>query len=216
MKKFFQVLGIVTLLLVGLYYIEECSGKKDQSEAVEDVQDDLEMEKSVHLKFKGVPIDGTLKEFISRMERKGFEHRSSYDSKERLVGDFAGIKQCTVYVETLDNSDLVSRIIVEFPKQERWEELFDNYKNLKSMLMEKYGNFSSCVERFQNSYIRTDEYRMLAVHMCECMYKTKFSIAEGDITLSIDYEEWGQGFVLLKYQDKINSAIIREAAIEDL
>ena len=25
MKKFFQVLGIVTLLLVGLYYIEECS-----------------------------------------------------------------------------------------------------------------------------------------------------------------------------------------------
>lgn len=149
MKKFFQVLGIVTLLLVGLYYIEECSGKKDQSEAVEDVQDDLEMKKSVHLKFKGVPIDGTLKEFISRMERKGFEHRSSYDSKERLVSDFAGIKQCTVYVETLDNSDLVSRIIVEFPKQERWEELFDNYKNLKSMLMEKYGNFSSCVERFQ-------------------------------------------------------------------
>ena len=65
MKKFFQVLGIVTLLLVGLYYIEECSGTKDQSEAVEDVQDDLEMEKSVHLKFKGVPIDGTLKEFIS-------------------------------------------------------------------------------------------------------------------------------------------------------
>ena len=36
MKKFFQVLGIVTLLLVGLYYIEECSGTKDQSEAVED------------------------------------------------------------------------------------------------------------------------------------------------------------------------------------
>jgi len=59
-------------------------------------------------------------------------------------------------VETLDNRDLVSRIIVEFPKQERWEELFGNYKNLKSMLMEKYGNFSSCVERFQNSYIRTD------------------------------------------------------------
>ena len=29
MKKFFQVLGIVALLLVGLYYIEECSGKKD-------------------------------------------------------------------------------------------------------------------------------------------------------------------------------------------
>ena len=99
MKKIFQVLGIVTLQLVGLYYIEECSGTKDQSEAVEDVQDDLEMEKSVHLKFKGVPIDGTLKEFISRMERKGFEHRSSYDSKERLVGDFAGIKQCMVYVE---------------------------------------------------------------------------------------------------------------------
>ena len=91
-----------------------------------------------------------------------------------------------------------------------------NYKNLKSMLMEKYGNFSSCVERFQNSYIRTDEDRMRAVHMGECMYKTNFSIAEGDITLSIDYEEWGKGFVVLKYQDKINSAIIREAAIEDL
>ena len=48
------------------------------------------------------------------------------------------------------------------------------------------------------------------------MYKTNFSIAEGDITLSIDYEEWGKGFVVLKYQDKINSAIIRDAAIDDL
>ena len=162
------------------------------------------------------PLHYFLKDGVLVFGSKGFEHRSSYDSKERLVSDFAGIKQCTVYVETLDNSDLVSRIIVEFPKQERWEELFDNYKNLKSMLMEKYGNFSSCVERFQNSYIRTDEDRMRAVHMGECMYKTNFSIAEGDITLSIDYEEWRQGFVVLKYQDKINSAIIREAAIEDL
>ncbi len=193
MKKVFSSFRNCHFTFSGIVLHRGMFWKKDQSEAVEDVQDDLEMEKSVHLKFKGVPIDGTLKEFISRMERKGFEHRSSYDSKERLVGDFAGIKQCTVYVETLDNSDLVSRIIVEFPKQERWEELFDNYKNLKSMLMEKYGNFSSCVERFQNSYIRTDEDRMRAVHMWECMYKTNFSIAEGDITLSIDYEEWGRG-----------------------
>ena len=90
------------------------SEEKVAEEAVvnDDPNDDAMMEKSSHLKFKGVPIDGTLKEFTTRMKRKGFKSVGSDDGLEILQGDFAAFKECVIYVSTLDDKDLVSRISV--------------------------------------------------------------------------------------------------------
>lgn len=130
MKKFFTFLLVVVLVLLCLRIAGVWKSEpddKNKNKALEPVEvdttaDSVAMEQSTHLKFKGVPIDGSLAQFLSRMQSKGFEVTSGrQDEIHRLEGDFAGFKQCEVYVSTLDNQDLVSRITVCFPTQDQWK-----------------------------------------------------------------------------------------------
>ena len=126
-------------------------------------------------------------------------------------------KQCEVYVSTLDNQDLVSRITVCFPIQDQWKNLYGDYKTLKEMLVEKYGRPVSCVERFTGSLGNLgDDFRMIAVRNDECQYVTRFASDEGDIILSIEYRGSSTCYVQLVYKDKENGQVVRNAAIEDL
>ena len=74
-----------------------------------------------HLKFKGVPIDGTLEKFSDALIAIGFELNEDSEKDEMfLIGDFAGYKDCRVYVSTLDNIDLVNHVSVSFPERDSW------------------------------------------------------------------------------------------------
>lgn len=188
----------------------------EETEVMDDPKDDAAMKNSNHLKFKGVPIDGTLKEFTARMKRKGFKSIGSNDGLEVLQGDFAAFKECVIYVSTLDNKDLVSRINVAFPKEETWEYLYGDYKHLKELLTEKYGQPSSVTEKFQDKYIDDDNDRMYAVKMDRCKYETRFKVDNGEIVLWIEHESVMSCFVMLAYKDKINGSIIKNVAKDDL
>ena len=187
------------------------------TEVMDDPKDDAAMESSNHLKFKGVPIDGTLKEFTARMKRKGFKSIGSDGGLEVLQGDFAAFKECVIYVSTLDNKDLVARISVAFPKEETWEYLYGDYKHLKDLLTEKYGQPSSVTEKFQGySEPRDDNSRMHEVKMDRCKYETRFKTDKGEIVLWIEHESVMSCFVMLAYKDKINGGIIKDVAKDDL
>ena len=56
---------------------------------------------SPHLAFKGVPIDGTLNEYVQKMKQKGFDYLGTENGIAILTGDFAAYKGCTVGVTTL-------------------------------------------------------------------------------------------------------------------
>lgn len=188
----------------------------EKTEVVADPKDDAMTESSNHLKFKGVPIDGTLKEFTARMKRKGFKSIGSDDGLEVLQGDFAAFKECVIYVSTLENKDLVARISVAFPKEDTWEYLYGDYKHLKELLTEKYGQPSSVTEKFQDRYIDDDNDRMHAVKMDRCKYETRFKTDKGEIVLWIEHESVMSCFVMLAYKDKINGGIIKNVAKDDL
>lgn len=188
----------------------------EETEIVDASQDDVAIDSNTHLKFKGIPIDGTLKEFVSRMKRKGFKSIGGENGTAILKGDFAAYKECTIYVSTLDNKDLVSRISVVFPNQETWEYLYGDYMNLKKLLTEKYGAPSSVIEEFQDSYIRSDTDKMRSVEMGRCKYESRFITEKGEIVLWIEHESVMSCFVILAYKDKINSEIIKNIAIDDL
>lgn len=79
---------------------------------------------SKHLTFKGVPIDGTLDEFVLKMKKSGFEHIGTEKGYAFLQGDFASYKGCSVGVSTLKAKDLVSKIVVLFQNHETWSALF--------------------------------------------------------------------------------------------
>ena len=217
MKKNYLWVALVCVCFTGCINITPNNGKTDKENAVtEKTKDDAEMENSTHLKFKGVPIDGTLNEFVSRMKRKGFKITDTYEGGTTLEGDFAGYKDCEVYVSTLDNKDLVSRISVAFSSQTTWEYLYGDYKNLKDLLTEKYGKPSSVTETFQNPHIVDDNQRMSAVKGGRCKYETRFQTDKGEIILWIEHETIGYCYVVLQYKDKINGNIIREVAKDDL
>ena len=172
---------------------------------------------SPHLTFKGVPIDGTLNEYVQKMKQKGFDYVSTENGIAILSGDFAAYKGCTVGVATLKQKDLVSKITVFFPNCETWSALADNYFSLKEMLKEKYGKPADVTEKFQSySEPRDDFSRMHEVKMDGCKYVTTFTTPKGDIQLAIGHDSVLNCFVILSYFDKINGVVIRNKAMEDL
>lgn len=197
MKKVFSTLFFATIVMT-------CFGQ---------IKADL----SKHLAFKGVPIDGTLDEFVSKMKKGGFSHSGTEDGVAALQGDFASYKSCRVVVSTLKTKDLVNKIAVLFPGRDTWSSLSSNYFDLKGMLTEKYGKPSDCVEKFQSSVQPTDDNnKMYEVKFDRCKYLTTYETEKGTIQLSIEHNGVTRCFVKLAYFDKINSAVVKKRALDDL
>ena len=171
---------------------------------------------SEHLVFKGVPINGSLSQYVKAMQSAGFKLTANGGGSATLVGDFAGYKGCTLKVSTVSNHDLVCTIKVSFSKREQWRELYGDYSNLKSMLTQKYGKPSSCSEAFDKNYVNDDNTRMYYVKFDNCKYVTTYNTSKGTITLRIDHIGVSSCFVSLTYSDKINSSAVRNTALNDL
>ena len=172
---------------------------------------------SEHLTFKGVPIDGTLSEYVAKMKSAGFKYLGEQDGTAILQGDFAGFKGCTIGVATLKSTNKVNTIGVIFPEQDDWAGLENSYEHLKSMLTEKYGEPSECVEKFQGyANPRTDNDKLHKLKMDECTWYTTYSTPKGDIQLSIDNQSVMSCFVMLRYFDRINTDAVRAQAMDDL
>lgn len=172
---------------------------------------------SPHLAFKGVPIDGTLNEYVQKMKQKGFDYLGTENGIAILTGDFAAYKGCTVGVTTLKQKDLVSKISVIFPNCETWDGLVSNYFSLKDMLTEKYGRPADVTEKFQGySEPRDDNSKMHEVKMDRCIFVTTFETPKSDIQLYIGHNSMMSCYVMLSYFDKINGDVIRAKAMDDL
>lgn len=197
-----------------------CNSNLDNKKVEEELSDTIEIidvSSSDHLSFKGVPIDGTLKQYIAQMQKVGFSHIDTQDGVAILQGDFAGYKDCNVYVSTIDGNDVVSTIVVRFPNEEIWRRLYGDYTKLKGMLTEKYGKPFSVKEMFEESdYIDDDNDRMHAVRMDRCKYVTQYETGKGKIILWIEHDMYSSTFVCLQYTDKINDIGARQSAINDL
>lgn len=171
-----------------------------------------------HLSFKGVPINGTLKEYTDAMVKAGFHYELTQDGTALLTGDFAGYKDCTVGISTLKNLDVVSHIAVLFPNKDTWSAVLGDYEHLKAMLTEKYGTPSYSQEKF-TGYVG-DYDNNLVMHALkddEYVWYTIFTTELGDIELSIMAgTKYNTAMVRLSYYDKANSEKVRNAAMDDL
>jgi len=171
---------------------------------------------SKHLSFKGVPIDGKLAEYVTKMKNAGFTHKGSKDGVAVLEGEFASYKNCIVGVSTMKQKDLVSKIGVMFPDRDTWSSLSSNYFNLKALLTEKYGSPSESTEEFQSYTPDDDGSKMAQVQLGACKYYTNYETGKGTIQLSIEHDGLTHCFVKLAYFDKINSEVVKKQALDDL
>ncbi len=172
---------------------------------------------SEHLAFKGVPIDGTLREYTAKMKEAGFAYLGEQDGIAALRGDFAGYKNCTIAVATLKSTNVVNTIGVIFPEQDTWSRLYSNYSSLKEMLTTKYGRPAECIEKFESNLQPDDDNdRLYELKMDRCKYVTLYKTDKGNIELSIEHQGFSSCFVKLQYWDKINTDTVRQQAMDDL
>ncbi len=170
-----------------------------------------------HLKFKGIPIDGTVNSFVAKLKQKGYTHLTTSDGVALLSGEFAAYKDCTIGVVSSKGRDSVCKVAVIFPAQDTWSALERNYLSLKNMLTTKYGEPSDCVETFQSySQPEDDNARMYELKFDRCKYYTIFKTEQGAIQLELGHESVTRCYVLLSYFDTINQQAIYSDAMDDL
>ena len=167
-----------------------------------------------HMKFMGIPMEGTLQSFTNQLKAKGYISISIQDGVSLLEGEFAGYKNCTIGA-VADKSGLICMVSVFFPVKDRWGELEKCYNNYKSMLSEKYGEPSLCVERFDNSNTDDDNSKFYELRMDRCKYYSVFTCDNGDIQLEITHQSM-KCFVMLSYFDNANKEKLRKQIMEDL
>ncbi len=169
-----------------------------------------------HMTFKGIPIDGNLSDFTAKMKQKGFMHLGTQNGAAVFEGEFASYKNCTIAAASSNSTNVVSKVAVIFSEKETWSSLYGNYNQLKMMLIQKYGEPTENIERFDSySEPRDDNSRMHEVEMGRCKYTVTWETEKGDITLSITHVDYSS-FVLLTYWDKINTEKVTNSAIDDL
>lgn len=174
-----------------------------------------------HLTFKGVPINGTLSQFVAKMQSAGFKraNKNSRDADKgqvKLVGDFAGYNNCSVFVSTQSQLDLVCKIRVDFPEREHWEELYGDYTKLKGLLTEKYGSPKSVVEKTSPTYRDDPSSLMYGIEFDKNTYKTTFTPTNGTIVIFLTHDSTYDPYVCLVYFDAENMKAEKNLALSDL
>ncbi len=168
-----------------------------------------------HLKFKGVPIDGTRNEFVQKMKTAGFTYDREEEDVVYMKGDFAGMKGCMIGVTTLKSRDLVCKVSVSSSIMDTWASLETQYQSLKNMLSQKYEKPTEVKEIFDSSYKLDNNDKMYELSSDRGEYCSVFKLENGYIYLSISAIRM-KGAVVLTYVDRINGVIIQQDAINDL
>lgn len=179
-----------------------------------------------HLKFKGVPINGTVNSFVQKLKQKGFKDFFSqklYQDflKEKggylLKGPFASHNECIILVPKNASKDLAFGVYCVIAPFKRWDDLYNEYIMMKRMLTEKYGEANESVEKWDGCpEPKDDNDRMFEVRMDRCKFSSVFVLNEGTIELRIEHNHFIGSMVSLTYRDAINLQILQQKVMEDL
>lgn len=168
-----------------------------------------------HMKFKGIPMEGTLNGFVQKLKEKGFTYIGTQNGMAVLEGEFAATKGCTIGVVRFEDRDQVNIVAVIFPEQDSWTGITQSYFGLKEMLTEKYGE-PKTVETFSDREPSSDVLKFYALLNDECHYISDFYVENGKIQLTMEKHDYNSASVMLRYIDKANADETRKKVMDDL
>jgi len=169
-----------------------------------------------HMKFMGIPIDGTSAQFGQMLVQQ--KNMTRIDDNF-YKGTFFDVKDC--YVVVGSNRDVVCGADVRFPKANDWQGLSSRYNKLKEGLTKKYGEPLDAEEFFDEAdkYDTDDSCRYVGVEANKCHYLTVWSTPVGQVQLKIEnfkIEESYEPQIRLTYFDKLNYDETDAIKYEDL
>ena len=128
-------------------------------------------------------MDDALRIFLDKGWEKhelfnGFKEKNN---KYLLTGSFFNIGNCDICISpTINNKNIVSSIIIRFPKRDSFKDLKNEYDELKYALSQKYYIMSSD-ESFDSELIENsndDEIKLLAISKDEATFDTRFKVRD--------------------------------------
>ena len=170
-----------------------------------------------HMKFQGIEIDGTKKDFVDQLVKKGYRYEGPSDNIEILSGTFTSKK---AKVGVLANSaGNVIAVTVSLPEYKEWKTLLNEYNYYKDLYTQKYGMPVSVNEK--DKTINEDNHWKLSYlvegrNEWECWFETE----EGEILLAIkglkhDFDD-NTGYITIMYRDKANYKKNQNKDIDDI
>lgn len=171
-----------------------------------------------HLKFMGIPINGTLESFTQKLVAKGMKRECVTEDGVFLSGTFAGAMGCRILVYRLPSRNVVYKVLVCLPSRETWPWLEGEYNEFKKMLISKYGEPKSHSETFkEGTYTGSDNFKISALKGGKCQYASIWGLNEGMLALDIfSMESPSSCFVRLHYIDLINGKLAEDSKQNDL
>ncbi len=173
-----------------------------------------------HMTFKGIPIDGSVSDFSTQLEKKGYTF-SHFDEEQGYYyydGIFAGYNNCEIALGFNQNTKQMFAVHVLFPKTSEWGTLKAQYDNLKQMLTKKYGAPSEVNEPIDDDLSEYRKLEKLKEIKESHSYHCKFTTSNGDILLYM----WNYTFIfdlyycIIRYSDKENRENFYKSAMDDL
>lgn len=155
-----------------------------------------------YLSFKGIPIEGSMKDFCQKLKTKGFTQARTDKNITFFTGDFTG-RQAIVGVGASDDGQSVHTVVVLFEESSEWDTLVNTYDYYKSLYTKKYGEPTACQEHNPSS--RNDNLSlMLELGEGRVTYASAWDVIGGAIELSIIKDGYTDGRVVIRYRDSQN------------
>ena len=207
---------ILATLFVALIAFSSLTAQQDKSQS--------QPKTTEHLKFMGIPIDGSPKSFANQLKSKGFTlDSSSTPDIIWMTGTFAGISDSNVLIYKSPSSDNVYKVRVVFPGQDSWSQIEMRYSKFKDWLSQKYLLLES-TEEFQGYPPSSDSDKMTKLILDNCTYLCKYGAGSsegefiGRIYLAIKRfsSAYNKGYVCIEYQDYLNGENAKQGFLDDL
>ncbi|MBF1428315.1 hypothetical protein [Hoylesella nanceiensis] len=192
-------------ILIALLFVFSCIGTMAQNA-------------NEHLKFMGIPINGTLESFTQKLVAKGLKRERGWENTGAFSGTFAGESNCEVYVKRIPSRNIVYKTVVCLPSRDTWDWLEKDYNEFKEMLTSKYGEPLQHSETFETGALTSSDYlKISALKEGKCDYHSTWGFNEGIIVLNIFNTDGSSScFVRLSYYDAINYELAKNSKQDDL
>lgn len=160
-----------------------------------------------HITFKGLEIDGRLRDFVNELKKMGFKKSSFLENlsinETCMEGEFTREK-VVVHIKTSKESGVVFEITIYFPdlnENADWYTVKSLYGKYKALYTKKYGRPNHSKETL-NGYCRDDsELVSEAFEKGTAVYRTSYKTEFGTINLGVDAD----CYFYITYRDDINS-----------
>lgn len=168
-----------------------------------------------HLKFKGIPIEGSVDDFGKKLVAGGF----SQIAKNAYRGKFMR-SDCTVVLIAADNG-MIWRVAIAFGDVKTWSTLRSAFDGYIDLYKEKYGAPAKVTKTFTGNYVdlvrNSPDWAMYAIGEDACNYNAYWKLKQGLIDMRIvKGKSYGRGSIMITYTDDTNKAVVRSADLDEI